>query len=92
MERILEINDVEKFISDVQENLSEYYPNAKNISDEIETDEEIKLIKELYSKVKDVQIDNFNLYLILVPILLGVTIIVIMLIVIKKKGIYSKNN
>lgn len=87
-----EINDVEKFISDVQENLSEYYPNAKNISDEIETDEEIKLIKELYSKVKDVQIDNFSLYLILVPILLGVTIIVIMLIVIKKKGIYSKNN
>ena len=54
--------------------------------------EKDELIKELYSKVKDVQIDNFSLYLILVPIFLGVTIIVIMLIVIKKKGIYSKNN
>lgn len=81
-----EVKDKGKFVKDVQSNISDNYPDANNIIDEIGTDEAIKLIGDIYEEVKDTP-DNNNVSVIIVISIIALATLLFLLFFSKKIAI-----
>ena len=89
--------DKEKFVKNIEEKLKEQNPDTPNISEELETDKALDIIKKLYnstnveeSKQQNNENNNSNKAIIIVAVSVGLVTLLISVVIIFKKKKLSK--